>query len=203
MRGATAGATVAVMTDEPIRTLLERIAAPASASRPDLEAIATALAALAADRDYLERWIERLEGRPGSVAIHAPAHGPRLQLVHRPEGEMSAVHDHGTWIAIATVTGIETHRRYRRLTGPASEIPKLAEVRDLGPAASATLLPPDDVHDHGHLVGNGPPAHILVLAGADQTQLIRNEWDLATGRHRVLGPGDSGRWIASQPMPGD
>src|SRR5688500_8928138 len=104
------------MPDEPIRTLLERIAAPAAAPTPDLAAIGAALVELAKDTDYLVRWIERLEGRAGGLAIHAPDRGPRLQLVHRPEGEMSAVHDHGTWIAIATITGIETHRRYRRPT---------------------------------------------------------------------------------------
>ena len=65
------------------------------------------------------------------------------------------------------------------------------------------MLPPDDIHDHGHLVGHGAPAYILVLAGADQNRLTRNEWDLATGRHRILRPGDEGRFLASQPMPVD
>ena len=71
------------------------------------------------------------------------------------------------------------------------------------PAASAvTLLPPDDVHDHGHLPGHGSPAWILVLLGDTQTRYARNEWDLVTGRHRVLVPGDGGRFIASEPFPG-
>ncbi|HEV7810052.1 MAG TPA: hypothetical protein VGO64_05610, partial [Candidatus Limnocylindrales bacterium] len=67
----------------------------------------------------------------------------------------------------------------------------------------ATLLPPDDVHDHGHLVGRGAPAYALILLGDDQTRFTRMEWDLATGRHRVLPPGDGGRWLASEPFPGD
>jgi len=189
------------MPDEPIRALLERIAAPAAAPTPDLGAIGAALVDLARDRDYLAPWIERLDGA-GGLAIHAPERGPRLQLVHRPEGEMSAVHDHGTWIAIATITGIETHRRYRR-PKEATDLPELTEEIDLAPSQLATLLPPDDIHDHGHLVGHGTPAHILVLAGTDQTRLPRNEWDLATGRHRILRPGEGGRFLASQPMPAD
>ena len=190
------------MPDEPIRTLLEQISTPAGMLTPDLEAIGAALVELAKDTDYLGPWIERLEGRAGGLAIHAPEHGPRLQLVHRPEGEMSAVHDHGTWIAIATITGIETHRRYRRPTQPTG-LPEQTEVLDLAAAESATLMPPDDIHDHGHVLGHGEPAHILVLAGEDQTRLTRNEWDLATGRHRVLGPGDRGRFLASEPLPAD
>jgi hypothetical protein len=191
------------MPDEPIRTLLERIAAPAAAPTPDLAAIGAALVDLATDTEYMGRWIERLEGRTGGLAILAPAIGPRLQLVHRPEGEMGAVHDHGTWIAIATIEGVETHRRYRRPTDPSAGAPELMDVLDLARSDSVTMLPPDDIHDHGHLVGHGAPAYILVLAGADQNQFTRNEWDLATGRHRILAPGDEGRFLASQPMPVD
>lgn len=114
---------------------------------------------------------------------------------------MSAVHSHGTWVAISAVTGVETHRRWRvveRRGGPDVE---LDEDRALHPADVATLLPPDDVHDHGHLVGRGAPAYALILLGDDQTRFTRMEWDLASGRHRVLRPGDGGRWLASEPMP--
>ena len=65
-----------------------------------------------------------------------------------------------------------------------------------------TLLPPDDVHDHGHVIGEGVPADVLILAGEDQTRFTRTEWDLASGRRRTLRPGDSGRWLATEPMPG-
>ena len=100
------------------------------------------------------------------------------------------------------VTGLETHRRWRvhRRDGAYPTI-ELEEQFDLTGGEVATLLPPDDVHDHGHLTGNGSPAHILVLLGDLQTRNTRNEWDLATGRHRVLVPGDGGRWIASEPFP--
>ena len=187
--------------DAPVRTLFERVAAAAGPT-PDLPTIGAALVDLARDLDYLRPWVERLGDRSGAIPIHDPAQGPRVTLVHRTEGQMSAVHDHGTWVAIAPITGLETHRRWRvhRRDGASPTI-ELEEQLDLTGGEVATLLPPDDVHDHGHLTGNGSPAHILVLLGDLQTRNTRNEWDLATGRHRVLVPGDGGRWIASEPFP--
>ena len=194
--------------DGPVRQLFERIAGPAAAATPDLTAIAAALVDLAADVDYLGPWVARLGHTNGSLPIHAPARGPRLMLVHRTEGHMSAVHDHGTWVAISPIAGLETHRRWRVVGGGADGGERgparieLAEQLALGPADAATLLPPDDLHDHGHLAGSGGrPAHVLILLGDDQTRFARNEWDLATGRHRVLAPGVAGRWLASEPMP--
>lgn len=201
--------------DDPIRTLLERVAAqaPPAASvtptaaglgavpSPDLVAIGVALAEFATDLDYLAPWVSRLGGA-GGLAIHAPAHGPRLLLVHRPEGGMSAVHDHGTWVALATIAGLETHRRYRRVDdGNGGPRPELVEEVALAAAQVTTLLPPDDIHDHGHLLGRGQPAHILVLTGDDQQLFTRTEWDLATGRRRTLRPGAPGRWLATDPFP--
>ncbi len=190
--------------DEPVRALLERIAAPAAEPTPDLAAIGRSLAELAGDADYLATWIERMGGRSGALPIHAPARGPRLTLVHRPDGEMSAVHSHGTWVAISAIAGVETHRRWRVIDGEdGSSRVELAEDRALEATEVATLLPPDDVHDHGHLAGRGAPAYALILLGDDQTRFTRREWDLATGRHRVLVPGDGGRWLASEPMPAE
>ena len=115
---------------------------------------------------------------------------------------MGAIHDHATWVAISPITGLETHRRYRVVgEGPAAR-PEIAEARTLQPSDVATLLPPEDIHDHGHLAGRGDPAYILIMTGDDQRRFRRNEWDLAAGRHRVLEPGDGGRWLASEPMPG-
>jgi predicted metal-dependent enzyme (double-stranded beta helix superfamily) len=192
------------LVDEPVRALFDRIAAPAASPTPDLVAIGGALSALARDTHYLDGWIERLGGRSGSLAIHAPERGPRLMLVHRTVGQMSAVHDHGTWVAACPIVGVETHRRWRIVDqdGRAPQV-ELAEDVALAAAEAATLLPPDDVHDHGHLVGRGAPAYVLILLGERQTRFRRNEWDLATGRHRLLEPGDGGRWIASEPWPGD
>jgi predicted metal-dependent enzyme (double-stranded beta helix superfamily) len=189
--------------DAPIRDLLARIAAPAAGATPDLAAIGAALADLAADAEYFAPWIDRLGDRSGSLPIHAPDRGARLTLVHRTDGQMSAVHSHGTWVAISPVAGRETHRRWRvrRSGGGAVPTVELDEDRLLAATETATLLPPDDVHDHGHLLGRGEPGYVLVLLGDDQTRFAREEWDLATGRHRILRPGDPGRWLASEPMP--
>jgi predicted metal-dependent enzyme (double-stranded beta helix superfamily) len=121
-------------------------------------------------------------------------------LAHRLDGQVSTVHDHGTWVAIAPVTGIETHRRYHRGAVPA-DLPRLAQTAVLEPAGVVTMLPPDDIHDHGHVVGAGAPAYVLILTGDDQRRYLRNEWDLATGRHRLLLAGDLGRWTADEPWP--
>ena len=186
--------------DEPVRRLLHSIAAPAAGAVPDLPSIGAALADLAADLDYVTPWAGRLGDRSGLLRIHAPDRGPRLAIVHRQEGGLSAVHDHGTWVAISPISGLETHRRYRLTGGPGSR-PEVAEVTSLGPAQVTTLMPPDDVHDHGHVAGHGIPAYVLILTGDDQTRFQRNEWDAVTGRHRVLLAGEVGRWLASDPWP--
>jgi len=187
--------------DTPVRRLFERIAAPAAGPAPDLVAIDAALADLARDADYFASWIEGLGGDGGSRPIHAPERGPRLTLVHRAEGQMSAVHSHGTWVAMSPVAGLETHRRWRVRREGAVPTVELDEDRALAATETATLLPPDDVHDHGHLVGRGEPGYVLILLGDNQTAFVREEWDLSTGRHRLLQPGDGGRWLASEPWP--
>jgi predicted metal-dependent enzyme (double-stranded beta helix superfamily) len=197
----TTGASDPPGLDAPVRALFDRVAALSEGPKPDLAEIGAALVELAADVDYLTPWVQRLGGRSGALPIHDPARGPRLTLVHRSEGEMSAVHDHGTWVAISPIAGVETHRRWRVLRErDAAPRVEIAEDRALAQRDVATLLPPDDVHDHGHLAGRGPAAHVLILLGDRQTRFTRNEWDPATGRHRVLVPGDGGRWLASEPM---
>jgi predicted metal-dependent enzyme (double-stranded beta helix superfamily) len=193
------------MTEElapPIRELFDLVDESTRGASPDLAAIGAALSSLAAHPKTLEAWITRLGDRSGATPIHAPTRGPRLVLVHRLEGQMSAVHDHGTWVAISPIRGIETHRQWRvRREGDEAPRVELADDRALADAQVATLLPPDDVHDHGHLVGRGDPAYVLILLGDDQTHFTRNEWDVASGRHRVLRPGDGGRWVSTEPFP--
>jgi predicted metal-dependent enzyme (double-stranded beta helix superfamily) len=195
--------TLDAAVDRPVRALLEAIAGPAAGDVPDMAAIGSALAAFAGDIEYLQRWVERLDPDGGGLAIHAPVRGPRLLLVRRPEGEMGPVHDHRVWVALAAVNGLETHRQYRRDAADDATMPALAETLGLGAGDVVTMLPPDDIHDHGHLAGHGQPAHVLVMTGDDQRRYPRNEWDLASARHRVLVPGDGGRFLASDPMPGD
>ncbi len=190
--------------DAPVRALFERVAGPAAAAVPRMATIGAALADFASDVDYLQRWIDRIGPEGGGLPIHAPERGPRLLMVHRPRGGLGPVHDHRVWVALASIIGVEAHRRYRR---PADDdgtaMPELIESLDLAACDVVTMLPPDDIHDHGHLLGHGRPAHILVMTGDDQRRYERNEWDLATGRRRVLVPGDGGRFLASDPWPVD
>jgi predicted metal-dependent enzyme (double-stranded beta helix superfamily) len=188
--------------EAPIRELFDLVDESTRGALPDLAAIGAGLSSLAVRATTFEPWIVRLGERSGAIPIHAPSRGPRLVLVHRLEGQMSAVHDHGTWVAISPIRGIETHRqwRVRRDGGEAPRI-ELSDDRALADAQVATLLPPDDVHDHGHLLGRGDPAYVLILLGDDQTHFTRNEWDVATGRHRILQPGDGGRWVSTEPFP--
>lgn len=114
---------------------------------------------------------------------------------------MGAIHDHGTWVAISSILGLETHRRYRVIGEGSAAHPEVIELRSLRASDFATLLPPDDLHDHGHMPGSGSPAYVLILTGDDQTRFRRNEWDATTGRHRILEPGVGGRFLATEPMP--
>jgi hypothetical protein len=189
--------------DAPVRRLFERVAGALRGTTPELTVIAGAMIDLAGDHDYLAHHLARMGDMSGSVGIHRPARGPRLMLVHRPEGAMGAVHDHGCWVALAPVTGIETHRRFRRLVdGRALERLELVTDEAVGPGRAVTMLAPDDVHAHGHVAGRGDAAYVLVMTGDDQRLYRRTEWDTATGRARVLQPGDGGRWLDSEPFPG-
>jgi hypothetical protein len=192
---------LAIMLDSPVRTLFERIALSTASETPDLGAIGVALVEFAGDRDYLTVWIARLGTASGPLPIHAPERGPRLMLVHRREGEMSPIHDHGTWVAVTPIAGLETHRRYRVDGHGGAARPEIVEELSMRAQDVATLLPPDDLHAHGHLLGRDIPAHFLILTGDDQFRYTRREWDLATGRHRILRPGERGRWLETEPMP--
>src|SRR5262245_44665913 len=120
--------------DAPVRRLFERVAGALGGATPELPAIADAMVSLAGDHDYLVHHLARLGDASGSVCIHRPPRGPRLMLVHRPEGAMGAIHDHGCWVALAPVTGIETHRRFRRLAdGPTIGRLELVTDETVGP----------------------------------------------------------------------
>jgi predicted metal-dependent enzyme (double-stranded beta helix superfamily) len=187
----------------PVRTLFERVADAIAGGSPDLAAIAQGLIDLARDHDFLAPLVRDLGDTSGSVGLHVPARGPRLMLVHRREGQMGAIHDHGCWVGLAPVTGIETHRWFRR-TANADQLARLelATEQRVAPGHAVTMLAPEDVHAHGHVAGSGDPAYVLIMTGDDQRLYRRNEWDAASGRARVLEPGDGGRWLESEPFPG-
>lgn len=162
----------------------------------DPEGVAALLSELAREPEVLaEPMAELPADRFGAVGLVTPPEGPRLLLVHRPEGAMSYTHSHSVWIGFAAVTGVERHEHYEVASeGEGTAELRLVEERDLGPGDVVTLVPPRDIHSHGHAPGIGEAACCLVLSGADQFARERREFDLATGAVRVLPPGDFGTW---------
>ena len=188
--------------DAPLRELFDRIEPYADLTSPELPSIADALIDLARDHDYLAPAITALGDVNGLAPLHVPELGPRLFLVHRREGQMGAVHDHQVWVALAPIVGVETHRLWRPTSATDRTRLEIAAEQALQPASCVTMQPPNDIHDHGHRLGVGDAAYLLILLGDDQFRYTRSEWDPATGRHRTLEPGDPGRWLAAEPFPG-
>jgi len=178
--------------DAPVRAFLDRMAELGS----DVPAIGRALADLAGDIDYFAPMMARIDPlENGGAALHVPERGPRLFFLHRPRGVMSAVHSHGTWIAVACVAGVETHRRYAvsSVAPPGSAAAVVAEEVRLEPGSAVILVPPDDVHSHGHTLASGEAVpYSLILTGDDQLQFPRREYDVPAGQYRDLPPGDFG-----------
>ena len=191
-----------VIMDAPVRRLFERIAPALDGSTPDVAAVAAAMIELATDHDYLVHHIRAVGDVTGSVPIHAPARGPRLMLAHRLAGQMGAIHDHGCWVALTPVTGVETHRHFRvHASGDQIARLELASEQAVAVGQAVTMLTPQDTHAHGHVPGSGDPAYVLIMTGDDQRQFRRSEWDTITGARRSLEPGDGGRWIDTLPFP--
>lgn len=177
--------------DSPLRSFMESIFELNTAS-PNLDAIGRRLAEFARDQDYLAHHMAKLpkDRFAGRDLAEVSPELPNLLLVHRPEGVMSQVHSHNVWVAIAPITGTETHRQFdvraRRDDGTADI--ELLEERHLDAAASdfVTMTPPNDVHEHGHVPGIGDAAYILVLTQRPQVQYERQQYDLATGTWQTL-----------------
>jgi len=166
-----------------------------SAGAPDMNAIGRLLVELAADDEFFGPLIADMA--PASMDVHwllKPERGPRLALVHRPEGMMAYTHSHGCWVGIAPVRGAETHQQWnvaRHEDGKAEM--SLAGDRVLHRGDVATLTPPRDVHNHGHVIGTGPAPYTLVLLGDNMYLFERQEYDPAEGTWQALEPGDPGR----------
>jgi predicted metal-dependent enzyme (double-stranded beta helix superfamily) len=176
--------------DEPLRIFLDKIE-----GLDDPHVIAGHLAELASDEDYLRPIVEPMDpGSMGGAALHVPDEGPRLFLMHRPRGVMSYVHSHGTWAIVAPVRGVETHVRYdvAELSAPDRARLVVADERRLTPGEAAVVVPPDDIHSHGHAGGDDAVPYTLILTGGDQTRFARREYDLEAGTYRDLPPGDFG-----------
>ena len=108
---------------------------------------------------------------------------------------MGYTHSHRCWVGIAPVRGWRPIRGGDavRHDGGRAEL-RLADERALVPGDVATLVPPRDVHNHGHVAGSGPSPYSLILLGDDMLLSGREEydpgaWDLACARARQSRPG--------------
>jgi predicted metal-dependent enzyme (double-stranded beta helix superfamily) len=178
-----------------LRHFLTQLADLCSGETPDMEQVGRLLVELAADEEFFAPLIAAMPG--GSPAVHwliQPERGPRLVLVHRPEGVMAYTHSHHCWVALAPVHGVETHQRWHaiRHDDGRAEL-SLAEEHALHRGDVATLIPPHDVHNHGHVTGSGPTPYSLILLGDNMLVFEREEYDPELGAWRGLKPGDPGQ----------
>ena len=160
-----------------------------------MDDVGRVVAELAADEEFFAPLIAELPAAsPGNHWLIRPERGPRLVLVHRPEGVMGYTHSHRCWVALSPVRGVETHQRWDavRHDDGRAEL-HLADERALVRGDVATLVPPRDVHNHGHVLGTGPSPYSIILLGDDMYLFDREEYDPDQGTWRALAPGDEGR----------
>jgi hypothetical protein len=161
----------------------------------DMNQVGRLLVELAADEEFFAPLIEQIPAAaPGNRWLIKPKRGPRLVLVHRPEGVMGYTHSHRCWVGIAPVRGVETHQRWDAVRHPSGRADlRLADERALVRGDAATLVPPRDVHNHGHVARSGPSPYSLILLGDDMLLFDREEYDPEQGTWQALAPGDPGR----------
>ena len=142
----------------PLRHFLTRLDELRHGDIIDMDQVGRLLVELAADEEYLGPLIAEMPSEsPGGRWLVKPERGPRLVLFHRPEGVMAYTHSHHCWVAIAPVRGVESHQRWDavRHEGGRAEL-RLADESAMTRGDVATLFPPGDVHNHGHVLGSGP-----------------------------------------------
>ena len=179
----------------PVRRLMAQLDELRPGGAPDMGEAGRLLLELAADEEFFAPLIAQMPAEsPGVHWLAKPERGPRLVLVHRPEGVMAYTHSHRCWVAIAPVRGVETHQQWNavRRAGGRAEL-SLTGERALRRGDVVTLVPPDDVHNHGHVRGTGPSPYSLILLGDDMLLFEREEYDPDQGTWRGLAPGDPGR----------
>ena len=180
---------------QPLRHFTAQLAEVRPGEYPDMDRVGRFLVELTADTEFFAPLIaDMFPGAPGSRWLIRPERGPRLVLVHRPEGVMGYTHSHRCWVAIAPVRGVETHQRWHAESHEDGRADlRLADERALQWRDVATLIPPHDVHNHGHVRGSGPSPYSLILLGDDMMLFSRKEYDPGQGTWRALPPGDPGR----------
>lgn len=181
---------------------LKRFLADASdlGPAPAAATLAGLVSAFALDTDYWVHQVRKAGER--SLAVHRPDRGVQVLLARRTDGTMSYVHSHNVWVALSAVEGVETHRRFDvQRRGDDAVDAVLAEERRLhgGHGEVVTLVPPFDVHSHGHVRGSGGWPYTLIVLGDNQLAFEREEFDLVAGRRRLLPPGDRGTTNLPEP----
>jgi predicted metal-dependent enzyme (double-stranded beta helix superfamily) len=179
----------------PLRPFLAQLDDLRSADVLDMDQVGRLLVELAADEEYLGPLIAEMPSEsPGGKWLVKPERGPRLVLFHRPDGMMACTHSHQCWVAVAPVRGVETHQRWDALPHQDGRAElRLVDDRAMHRGDVATLTPPGDVHNHGHVLGTGPSPYSLILLGDDMYLFERKEYDPQQGTWRALAPGDPGR----------
>jgi predicted metal-dependent enzyme (double-stranded beta helix superfamily) len=179
----------------PLRHFLAQLDDLRSRDNLDMDQVGRLLVGLAADEEYLGPLIAEIPPETaGGKWLLQPERGPRLVLFHRPEGVMAYTHSHHCWVAVAPVRGVETHQRWDAVRDEAGEPTlRLADERAMRRGDVATLTPPGDIHNHGHVLGTGPSPYSLILLGDNMYHFEREEYDPSQGTHRTLAPGDPGR----------
>ena len=179
----------------PVRHFLAEVDELRSGGDLDMDKVGQLLTGLAADEEFFAPLIAQMPSE--SMGVHwlaQPDRGPRLVLVHRPAGVMAYTHSHRCWVGIAPVRGVETHQRWHavRHEDGRAEL-SLADERVMRRGDVATLIPPDDVHNHGHVLGTGPSPYSIILLGDDMLRFEREEYDPERRTWQRLAPGDPGR----------
>jgi hypothetical protein len=86
---------------------------------PDMDGMGRLLIELAADTELFALLIAQIPSEaPGDRWLVRPERGPRLVLVHRPEGVMGYTHSHRCRVGIAPVREVETHQRWHAVCQP-------------------------------------------------------------------------------------
>ena len=179
----------------PLRHFLTQLAELRSADTPHMDQVGRLLVELAADEEYLGPLIAEMPSQSAAGKwLVKPERGPRMGLFHRPEGVMAYTHSHHCWVAVAPVRGVETHQRWDALRhhDGRAEL-RLVNDRAMHRGDVATLTPPGDIHNHGHVLGTGPSPHSLILLGDDMYLFERKEYNPQQGTWQALAPGDPGR----------
>jgi len=90
----------------PLRHFAAQLEELRSGEVADMDQVGRILVELAADEEFFGPLIAQIPvAAPGDRWLIRPERGPRLVLVHRPEGVMGYTHSHRCWVGIAPSAG--------------------------------------------------------------------------------------------------